>query len=328
MTASAILAAGTTFAFANESNADTTIRVTMQLPDKHFATENWKDFNRIIEEKSGGEIKTQLFPSAQLFKDKEVPGAVGSGAVEAGSTFIGRFAGAVPAIDVISIPFIFKNEQHLRKTVAPGSALRKLLDAEILKETNNRVLWWQAFGRNIYLNNGSPIIKPSDLKGKKVRTYGKMQGWTVEALGGAPTLMSGSKQFLAYQQKAVDVGMTGVSTIKSRKLHEVMEHATLTHDSAIEFIAVINNDFYEGLSDKHKAIINAAALEVEAKLRDEVYATEDAIAEEMKSKINIVQLTDEQRAVWSKALVGIEKRFADENGATGAAALAAIKSGM
>lgn len=328
VTASAILAAGATFALSNDVSAETTIRVTMQLPDKHFATQNWKDFNKIIEEKSGGEIKTQLFPSAQLFKDKEVPGAVGSGAVEAGSTFIGRFAGAVPAIDVISIPFIFKNEEHLRKTVAPGSELRKILDAEILKETNNRVLWWQAFGRNIYLNNGNPIIKPSDLKGKKVRTYGKMQGWTVEALGGAPTLMSGSKQFLAYQQKAVDVGMTGVSTIKSRKLHEVMEHATLTHDSAIEFIAVINNDFYESLSDKHKAIINAAALEVEAKLRDEVYATEDAIAEEMKSKINIVQLTDEQRAVWSEALVGIEKRFADENGAIGAAALAAIKSGM
>lgn len=328
VTASAILAAGTTFALSHNARAETTIRVTMQLPDKHFATQNWKDFNKIIEEKSGGEIKTQLFPSAQLFKDKEVPSAVGSGAVEAGSTFIGRFAGAVPAIDVISIPFIFKDEQHLRKSVAPGSALRKILDAEILKETNNRVLWWQAFGRNIYLNNGSPIVKPSDLKGKKVRTYGKMQGWTVEALGGAPTLMSGSKQFLAYQQKAVDVGMTGVSTIKSRKLHEVMEHATLTHDSAIEFIAVMNNDFYEGLSDKHKAIINAAALEVEAKLRDEVYATEDAIAEEMKSKINIVQLTDAQRAEWTKALVGIEQRFAEENGATGAAALAAIKSGM
>jgi len=328
VTASAILAAGATFALSHDANAETTIRITMQLPDKHFATENWKDFGKIVEEKSGGDIKTQIFPSAQLFKDKEVPGAVGSGAVEAGSTFIGRFAGTVPAVDVISIPFIFKDEQHLRRSVAPGSALRKEIDAAILKETNNKVLWWQAFGRNIYLNNGNPIIKPSDLKGKKVRTYGKMQGWTVEALGGAPTLMSGSKQFLAYQQKAVDVGMTGVSTIKSRKLHEVMEHATLTHDSAIEFIAVINNDFYEGLSDKNKAIINAAALEVEAKLRDQVYATEDAIAEEMKSKINIVQLTDAQRAEWTKALVGIEKRFVEETGATGAAALAAIKGAM
>lgn len=326
--ASAVLATGMSFAASSPASAETTIRITMQLPDKHFATENWKDFSKIIEEKSGGELKTQIFPSAQLFKDKEVPGAVGSGAVEAGSTFIGRFAGAVPAVDVISIPFIFENEQHLRKSVAPGSALRKAIDAAILKETNNKVLWWQAFGRNIYLTNGSPIVSPSDLKGKKVRTYGKMQGWTVEALGGAPTLMSGSKQFLAYQQKAVDVGMTGVSTIKSRKLYEVMEHATLTHDSAIEFIAVMNNDVYEALSDEHKAIVHEAALEVEAKLRDQVYATEDAITEEMKPKINIIQLTPAQRAEWSKALTGIQERFVKETGETGAAALAAIKSAM
>lgn len=305
-----------------------TIRVTLQLPESHALGTNWRSFGKYVEEKTGGSLKVQLFPSAQLFKDKEVPGAVGSGAVEMGSAFIGRYAGSVPAVDVISIPFIFENEKHLRASVAAGSELRKTIDAEILKETNNRVLWWQAFGRNIYLTNGSPIIKPSDLKGQKVRTYGKMQGWTVEALGGAPTLMSGSKQFLAYQQKAVDVGMTGVSTIKSRKLYEVMEHATLTYDSAIEFIAVINNDFYNSLTDMEKAAINEAAAIEEKKLRDSVYATEDAVVEEMKSKINIVKLSGEQRATWSKALTGIQERFVKETGDTGAAALKAIKGAM
>lgn len=186
--------------------------------------------------------------------------------------------------------------------------------------------WWQAFGRNIYLNNGSAIVKPGDLKGKKVRTYGKMQGWTVEALGGAPTLMPGSTQFLAYQQRAVDVGMTGVSTIESRKLHEVMEYATLTYDSAIEFIAVMNADTFDKLGDEHKAIIDAAAREVEKKHRDAFYAKEIEIVEEIKSQINFVELTNDQRAAWSAALKDIEKRLVTETGATGEAALSAIKS--
>jgi len=310
------------------AKAETTIRVTLQLPDKHIVADNWREFGKIIEEKSGGELKMQLFPSAQLFKDKEVPGAVGSGAVEAGSAFIGRYAGSVPAIDVISIPFIFQNEAHLRKAVAPGSSLRKILDAAILKETNNRIMWWQAYGRNTYLTNGSPIVKPSDLKGKKVRTYGKIQGWTVEALGGAPTLMSGSKQFLAYQQKAVDVGMTGAATLKSRKLYEVLEYVTLTNDSAIEFVAVINNDVYMKLSDKNKAIIDEAAKIVEKKLRDAVYDHEKAVVEEVKDKIKVVHLTDAQRAEWTNALKGVEDRFVKETGETGAAALAAVKGAM
>ena len=98
-----------------------TIRVTLQLPETHSLGVNWNDFASMIEEKSGGELKVQLFPSAQLFKDKEVPGAVGSGAVEAGSAFIGRFAGSVPAVDVVSIPFVFGSEAHIRAAVAPGS---------------------------------------------------------------------------------------------------------------------------------------------------------------------------------------------------------------
>lgn len=302
-----------------------TIRVTLQLPETHSLGVNWNNFAEIIGEKSGGDLKIQLFPSAQLFKDKEVPGAVGTGAVEAGSAFIGRFAGSVPAVDAISIPFVFESEAHIRASLAPGSELRKTIDDAILKETNNKVLWWQAFGRNIYLTNGSAIVTPDDIKGKKVRTYGKVHGWTVEALGGAPTLMSGSKQFLAYQQGAVDVGMTGSSAVKSRKLYEVMDHMTLTFDSAIEFIAVINNDFYEGLSDDHKAIIDAAAMEVEQKLRDQIYAEEAAIVEEMKANMTVVELNNDERATWVKATAGVVDRFTQETGSTGAAAIAAIK---
>ncbi len=67
--------------------------------------------------------------------------------------------------------------------------------------------------------------------------------------------MSGSKQFLAYQQGAVDVGMTGLSAVKSRKLYEVMKNMTLSYDNVIEFVAIINNKFFNSLSPKSKIII-------------------------------------------------------------------------
>ncbi|MDC1287595.1 TRAP transporter substrate-binding protein DctP [Gammaproteobacteria bacterium] len=311
--------------FASTASAETIIKVTLQLPESHSLGQNWKSFAEIIEAKSGGELKVQLFPSAQLFKDKEVPAAVGSGAVEAGSAFLGRFAGSVPAVDVVSIPFIFASEAHIRKSVAPGSPMRTALDGAILKETGNRVLWWQAFGRNIYLNKGSTIRLPADLQGRKVRTYGKVQGWTVEALGGAPTLMSGSKQFLAYQQGAVDVGMTGASAVKSRKLYEVMDHMTLTFDSAIEFVAVMNDEFYQGLPATHKAIIDTAAREVEQQLRNTIYAQEVSIVEEMKQKMSVVELSDDERNAWVSATAGVVDRFIEETGTVGAAAVEAVQ---
>ena len=262
---------GTTLAV----QAETTIRVTLQLPETHSLGKNWIAFKEIIEKESGGDLKLQLFPSAQLYKDKQVPEAVGSGAIEAGTSFLGRFAGSVPAVEIINLPFFFRDEAHLRAAVAGGSPMRAILDEAVVKESGAKVLWWQAFGRNIYLNKGAPIRTPADLKGKKVRTYGKVLGWTVEALGGAPTLMSGSKQFLAYQQGAVDVGMTGASAVKSRKLYEVMDNMTLSYDSAIEFVAVMNNDFFNSLSDRSASgilFLMAAGKVVEQDLRDQVYS--------------------------------------------------------
>ena len=294
--------------------AETTIRVTLQLPAKHSIGANWMAFKKIVEAESKGELKLQIFAAAQLYKDKETPQAVGSGAVEAGSVFLGRFAGSVPAVEVINVPFLFTDEKALRANVASGSAMRQALDAAMLKETGARVLWWQAFGRNIYLNNGTPIRTPADFKGKKVRTYGKILGWTVEALGGAPTLMSGSKQFLAYQQGAVDVGMTGASSVKTRKLYEVMKNMTLSFDSAIEFVAIMNGKFFDSLSKKHQDIIVRAARTVEQQLRNHIYTQESEDVKLLRTKMNVIDLTDAEREQWRSATKGVGDKFAKERG--------------
>jgi len=92
-TLTAALAATAILILPAAAQAETVIRVTLQLPETHSLGQNWNAFKEIIEEKSGGDLKLQLFPSAQLYKDKEVPEAVGTGAVEAGSAFLGRSSG-------------------------------------------------------------------------------------------------------------------------------------------------------------------------------------------------------------------------------------------
>jgi C4-dicarboxylate-binding protein DctP len=138
--------------------------------------------------------------------------------------------------------------------------------------------------------------------------------------------MSGSKQFLAYQQGAVDVGMTGASAVKSRKLYEVMDHMTLSYDSAIEFVAVMNNDFFEGLSAEHQAIIMEAAAVVEAKLRDAIYDQEAEAIAEVSQKMTAIELTDAERAEWVAATAGVIDRFVAEAGDAGVAAVEAVRA--
>ncbi len=298
------------------AQADTTIRVTLQLPETHPLGVNLAAWKACVESRAS-DVNVQIFPSAQLYKDNQVPEAVGSGAIEMGTASLTRFAGSVPAVDAVYVPFLLDSADKVGKFTAPGSAAREAIDEAVLRETGARILWWQAFGRTIYLSK-DPIRVPDDIKGKKVRTFGKLLGWTAEALGAAPTLMSGSKQFLAYQQGAVDVGITGVTAVKSRKLYEVMDHMTLTYDADIEFVAVMNNDVYEGLSEGNRKIVDDCGAKVEKELRDSIFQLEEEAIAYVKDKINIIELTDAERAQWRAATTTVVDRFVSEGGPTAA----------
>ena len=110
----AVLMSTSTFA------ADVTMRISLQLPMKSHLGQNLQLFKKEVEAKSNGSIEVQIYDSAQLYKDKEVPAAVGSGAIEAGVASLTRYVGDVPAVDIFYQPFLFNSEEKVRKAVAKG----------------------------------------------------------------------------------------------------------------------------------------------------------------------------------------------------------------
>ena len=178
---------------------------------------------------------------------------------------------------------MLNTDKKVRKAVSKGSSIRGPIDNAI-KNTGSTVLWWQAYGNAIMLSKGQAIKNPSDMKGKKVRVFGKTLGTFVKAAGGAPTLISGSEQYLAYQRGTVDVGMTGVSGVKSRKLFEVMDTITKTNHGVIEFIVVANTKWFNSLSTKQKDIIIKSAEIAEKDVRDNVAKIEQEAYDLAKSK--------------------------------------------
>ena len=280
--------------------AETTLRISLQLPLKSHLGQNLLLFKEEVERESNGEIEVQIFDSAQLYKDNEVPQAVGTGQIEMGVASLTRYVGDIPAVDIFYMPFVFHTPELVNAAVAPDSPVRAPLDEAIL-DTGARVLWWQAYGNNVLLSKEAPIKTPSDMKGKKARVYGKTLGNWVETLGGAPTLISGSEQYIAYQRGTVDIGMTGASGVEARKLWEVMDTITVTNNATIEFIVVVNEDFWQGLSEEHKTIITAAARKAEKTVRDEVASIEQAAFEAAESNgMTVYRPTAEEVAAWQQ----------------------------
>lgn len=305
--------------------AETTLRISLQLPLKSHLGQNLLLFKEEVEKNSNGEIAVEIYDSAQLYKDKEVPQAVGAGAIEMGVASLTRFVGEIPAVDIFYMPFMFNSEELVRAATAKDSTVRGPIDDAIL-DTGSRVLWWQAYGGAIMLSQDEPVRSPEEIENKKVRVFGKTLGSFMEAVGASPTLISGSEQYLAYQRGTVDVGMTGVSGVKSRKLWEVMDTITVTNHANIEFIVLINEDFWESLPAKHQEIIQAAAAKADAAVRDDIARIEAEAYEAAKSEgMTVIELTPEEVAVWRAGAGPVLTQYKEAAGPLGVQLLEAAE---
>jgi C4-dicarboxylate-binding protein DctP len=293
----AMAALGLTLVAGTAQAADK-MRISLQLPLKSHLGQNLLVFEKEVEARTNGAIDVEIYDSAQLYKDKEVPAAVGSGAIEAGVASLTRYVGDAPVVDVFYMPFLLNSEAKVRAAVTEGSVVRTTIEKEVAK-TGGQILYWQAYGGAVLLSKGGPIRTPADMKGKKARVFGKTLGDFVTAAGGAPTLISGSEQYLAYQRGTVDIGMTGVSGVKSRKLWEVMDTITVTNHADIEFVVVVNTDWWNGLSSEIQGHIRAAANVAQESVRDAMTQIEaDAYAAAKANGMTVVELTDQELEAW------------------------------
>lgn len=295
--------------------AETTLRITLQLPTASHLGQNLLMFKEEVEANS--DMKIEIYDSAQLYRDSEVPEAVGAGEIEMGVASLTRYVGEIPAVDLFYMPFVLNTEEKVRAAVAPDSPVRMPIDAAI-RDTGAHVLWWQAYGGAVLLSKDEPLRSPEEMQGKKARVFGKWLGEWVDVLGGAPTLISGSEQFLAYQRGTVDLGMTGVSGVVSRKLWEVMNTITVLNFADIEFIVVINEDVWEGLTEEQRQVLTTAARNAETDVRDYMSEFEaNAFKQAEENGMTVYYPTDEEIAAWRAASAPVIDAWLAESGPLG-----------
>ena len=318
--------AGLAAGFGHDSaRAETTLRITTQLPLTTPLGQNLVRFKEIVEAQSNGEMAVEIYPAAQLFTDKEVPGAVASGQIEMGSSSLARFAGTIPAVDIFNVPFLLNTSELIRAATEPDSPVRGPLDAAMTAK-GARPLWWQPYGLSVLMTRDTVVRRPQDLKGLKIRTFGKALEQFVNHVGGAATNIGGSRQYLAYERGTVDGGMTGMQSVSERKLYQVMDHLTVTNHSNIEFIVLINERVWQRLEPAQQAVVRGAARTVEIEMRDALAGIEaEAYAVAEANGMTIHRLSSEDVALWQEATRALKEVYRTAAGALGEQLLAAAE---
>ena len=118
------------------------------------------------EQRTGGKVKVELYPNSQLYKDKEEMEALQLGSVQMLAPSLAKFGPlGVKEFEVFDLPYIFDDYNELHK-VTQGPVGQQLF-AKLEPKGIKGLAYWDNGFKSFSAN--TPIRKPEDLKGKKLR---------------------------------------------------------------------------------------------------------------------------------------------------------------
>ena len=83
-------------------------------------------FKELVEERSGGRMTVEVFPSSQIGSERELVEGAQLGSIDAGVVFAGLLESFVPEMGVVNLPFLFDGQDHV-DAVFDGPVGRELL---------------------------------------------------------------------------------------------------------------------------------------------------------------------------------------------------------
>ena len=212
-------------------------------------------------EKSGGRMKIDIYPSEQLGSERECLELLQIGSLGMTKVSCSVLEGFVPAMSVLSLPYIFRDEEH-RFKVLEGEVGRKLL-LEGEKYWLRGLCYYDAGSRSFYTKD-KPILSPSDLAGIKIRTQESPTSMKmVRVLGGSPTPIAWGELYSALQQGVVDGAENNPPSFHLSRHYEVCKFYSLDEHTGVPDVLIISTKTWSELSPEFQKLLQEAAYESE-----------------------------------------------------------------
>ena len=211
---------------------------------------------------SGGEVEMKVYEPGKLVPPLEILDAVSSGKANSGYTTAGYWIGKIPAAALFSaVPFgpealeymawlYHGNGRALYQQMYDdaGYAVHVIPCAIISPETSG---WFK-----------EEITSPKQLEGLNIRFFG-LGGKVMEKLGANPSLLPGGEIFGALEKGQIDATEFSMPAIDERLgFYKIVKNNYFPgwHQQATIFELMINKEFWNGLSDRQRAMIELTCM--------------------------------------------------------------------
>lgn len=259
-------------------------------------------FKALVEEKSGGRMTIDIYPSAQLGYDRELLESVQFGNLDLAINNSSTVSNFLPDFMALDYPFLYKDWNHAMAFIS----------SDVCKEIMNEGYGDNLVGLGMFArgfrstcNSKRPLNNSDDFKGLKIRVIeSTIYIKTFEALGANVTAMSWGEVFTALQQGTIEAVELDYRTLYDERVQEVQKYLSGTEHifafgtlmTSVSLLESLDEDLRTALTEAAwESAIATSELQIPViadyvqKLQDEGMEYNDCDRDELASKMDPVR---------------------------------------
>lgn len=280
--------------FLSAGAASVTLKLGSGQTENDHESLALKKFAELVEEKTNGEIKVDLYFYDALGKrDTQLENTI-QGVQDIyviGYYVLEKYVKDFGCTEMLHF---FKNRDHFQKFLL--SDLVAEMEKELLEKTGLRVIsiarnWWRGPYRVICAKK--PILALEDVNGLRLRAPdSRMMIRIWGGLGANCTVIPWSEVYLALSQGMAEAATGTIMDMLYSKFYEVAPHITITNEKFQQSSILINNKKFQSLTKEQQQTIYDAAKEAGEYSTKLLYEGLDTVLKDLESKGAIFHETD------------------------------------
>lgn len=286
-------------------------------------------FKEAIEANSDHTI--QLFPYGTLGESADIMEQAQAGILEFVDQSPGFTGALIPEAQVFFVPYLLPTDQdHLARFYKQSKAINS--DFEGLYADKGLELLVMFPEGEVAMTTKSPVRNCADLNEVKFRVMtNPLLVEAYKAFGATPTPLPWGEVYGGLQTNIIQGQENPTFFLYSTKIYEVTDHITYTGHNNFTTAVMANKDFYDGLGDADKKVVEDAA----ATAYDYIVDYQKGLADselrkikEAKPEMTVTVLSEEERTCFKAAAADVEAKFIEMTGDSGKAILAQLKADL
>ena len=264
-----------------------------------------------LAERTGGRHTIRLFHSGALGQEIDTIEQTRVGAIDINRINVALLASAIPELNALGMPFLFRSEDHLHK------ALDGTIGADILAGFAAYgfigLAFYDSGARSIY-NSARPVRSVADMRGLSIRVQqSELAEGMINAMGARATTMAYGQVATALATKLVDGAENNWPSYVSTGHYKSARYYTLTEHSMAPEVLVMSKRAWDGLDEADRRAFVEAAAESTRFMRSQWRAMEEESRRAAIAEGNTI-ISDFDRQSFVAAMAPIYQKAAGDPG--------------